>query len=164
MENRFLRRTGLLLMSVLVSACQAPVHKEQPAGQAARAADAEPFSSWPCMSYTEACGKIPTRAPVKKELAGPLNGNPARGKAIVQDRSKGNCLACHVMKDGVQPGSRGPDLGKYGTWQRSDAETYALVYDMRSRNRDALMPPFGTNDILGDQEIRDVVAYLQSSR
>jgi len=164
MNNGFLRTSGLIFAGVLVSACQSLGHKELPAGPTAMAAGEEPFSNWPCMSYTEACGKIPTRAPVNKELAGSLNGNPARGQEVVLDRSKGNCPACHVMKDGAQPGSRGPDLSKYGTWKKSDAEAYALVFDMRSRNRDALMPPFGTNDILSDQEIRDVVAYLQSSK
>ena len=35
---------------------------------------------------------------------------------------------------------------------------------MRTRHADTLMPPFGTSEILRDQEIRDVVAYLQASR
>lgn len=35
---------------------------------------------------------------------------------------------------------------------------------MRTRIPDTLMPPFGTNGILDDQELRDVVAYLQASR
>ena len=39
----------------------------------------------------------------------------------------------------------------------TDAETYAAVYDMRTRIADTLMPPFGTNEILSDQELRDVV-------
>lgn len=35
---------------------------------------------------------------------------------------------------------------------------------MRARIPDTLMPPFGTNGILSDREIRDVVAFLQASR
>ena len=39
-----------------------------------------------------------------------------------------------------------------------------MVYDMRTINPETLMPPFGTNDILNEQELRDVVAYLLSFR
>ncbi len=121
------------------------------------------YAKWPCLSYSLPCAKVPTRKARKKDLAGPLNGDAARGKAIAHERSKGNCLACHVMKDGTQPGTRGPDLSRYGALGKTDAETYTLVHDMRTRNPDTVMPPFGTNEILSNQEIRDVVAYLQAS-
>ena len=68
------------------------------------------------------------------------------------------------MPGGSQPGSRGPDLSHYGSSGRSEAETYAMVYDMRTINPETLMPPIGTNDILTDQELRDVVAFLLSSK
>jgi sulfur-oxidizing protein SoxX len=93
-----------------------------------------------------------------------LNGNARRGGQIAFARDRGNCLACHVMAGGTQPGTRGPDLSLYGRAGHSDAETYAAVYDMRTRIADTLMPPFGTNEILSEQELRDVVAYLQASR
>lgn len=120
--------------------------------------------AFPCLSYTLPCGKAAVRAPEKKTLDGPSAGDAERGKLLAFARKKGNCLACHVMKGGTQPGSRGPDLSSYGTWDRSDSETYALVYDMRWRAPDTVMPPFGTNEILSPREIRDVVAFLQSSR
>lgn len=119
---------------------------------------------FPCLSYTQPCSKAPTRKPVQKELDGPLGGDPARGKQIAFARDRGNCLACHDIKGGEQPGSRGIDLKLFGTTGRSDAEAYAMVYDMRTINPDTLMPPFGTNEILGDQDLRDVVAFLQSSK
>lgn len=122
------------------------------------------YASLPCMSYTEACGKLSMPAPVKKELTGALNGDAARGKAVFVDRTKGNCLACHKMKDGDQPGSGGPDLSEYGTWGRSDGEVYTLLYDIRSRNPHSPMPLFGVNRILDEQQLRDVVAFLQSAK
>lgn len=122
------------------------------------------YSAYPCLSYTLACGKIGTRKPQAKTLEGALNGNAEKGKQFAQARDKGNCLACHVMKGGSQPGTRGPDLSHYGSAGRSDAETYAAVYDMRTRNPETLMPPFGTNEILSELDIRDVVAFLQASR
>ncbi len=122
------------------------------------------FSKWTCMSYSADCAKIPMPAIVKKELAGPLNGDAARGKAVFTDRGKGNCLACHKMQDGTQPGEGGPDLSQYGTWGRADGEVYALLYDIRSRNPASPMPLFGVNGILTEQEIRDIVAFLQSAK
>ena len=122
------------------------------------------YSTFPCLSYTLPCGKLATRKPVQKALEGPLNGNAAKGRQIAQARDRGNCLACHVMPGGSQPGSRGPDLSHYGSSGRNEAETYAMVYDMRTINPETLMPPIGTNDILTDQELRDVVAFLLSSK
>ncbi|MFO1298172.1 MAG: sulfur oxidation c-type cytochrome SoxX [Rubrivivax sp.] len=95
---------------------------------------------------------------------GPLAGNAAQGRQIAQARNRGNCLACHVMPGGTQPGSRGPDLSRFGSSGRSAAEAYAMVYDMRTVNAETLMPPFGTNEVLTDQELRDVVAFLLASK
>lgn len=122
------------------------------------------YSAYPCLSYSLPCGKAATRRPVQKSLAGPLNGNPEKGRQIAQARDRGNCLACHVMPGGSQPGSRGPDLSHFGSTGRSAAEAYAMVWDMRTVNPETLMPPFGTNEILTDQELRDVVAFLLSSK
>lgn len=133
------------------------------AGSAGAQAPAD-YSAFPCLSYSLPCGKAATRKPVKKALEGPLNGNAEKGKQVAFARNRGNCLACHVMPGGSQPGSRGPDLSHYGSSGRSEAETYAMVYDMRTINPETLMPPIGTNDILTDQELRDVVAFLLSSK
>lgn len=152
-------------LAALGGCAQAPA-TVAPGGAAApsAAAPATGFAAFPCLSYTLPCGKVATRKPVSKPLEGPLAGDAARGMRIAHARDKGNCLACHAMKGGTQPGSRGPDLSRYGSTGRSDAETFTAVYDMRTRIPDTLMPPFGTNAILDDQEIRDVVAYLQASR
>lgn len=119
---------------------------------------------FPCLSSSLSCGELAVREPQKKSLDGALNGDRARGKEVAFTKTRGNCLACHNMAGGTQPGSRGPDLRKYAELGRSDAETYAMVYDMRWRNPGTVMPPMGTNEILSDQEIRDVVAFLQSSK
>lgn len=141
----------LLLATVGTAGAQAP-------------AAAPDYADYPCLSYTLACGKIATRKPQVKTLEGALNGNAEKGRQIAQARDRGNCLACHVMQGGSQPGTRGPDLSHYGSTERSDAETYTGVYDMRTRNPETLMPPFGTNEILSDLDIRDVVAFLQASK
>ena len=133
------------------------------AGAAGAQAPAD-YTAFPCLSYTLSCGKLATREPARKALEGPLNGNAAKGKQIAQARDRGNCLACHVMPGGSQPGTRGPDLSRFGSTGRGAAEAYAMVWDMRTVNPETLMPPFGTNEILTDQELRDVVAFLLSSK
>ena len=133
------------------------------AGAAGAQAPAD-YTAFPCLSYTLSCGKLATREPARKALEGPLNGNAAKGKQIAQARDRGNCLACHVMPGGSQPGTRGPDLSYFGSTGRGAAEAYAMVWDMRTVNPETLMPPFGTNEILTDQELRDVVAFLLSSK
>lgn len=122
------------------------------------------YSAYPCLSYTLSCGKVPTRKPVKKTLGEPLNGDAERGKQAAFARNRGNCLACHAMRGGDQMGTRGLDLRQFGTTARSDAEAFAMVYDMRTLNPETLMPPFGTNEVLSEQDIRDIVAFLQSSK
>jgi L-cysteine S-thiosulfotransferase len=119
-------------------------------------------TDYPCLSDKMKCGKM--RTPVRKTLVGELKGDPKRGKAIAFKRSKGNCLACHKMAGGSQPGNRGVDLTKYAALGRTDGDVYTLVYDMRIVNPGTVMPPIGTNGVLSDQEIRDVVAFLQNSK
>ena len=119
--------------------------------------------AYPCLDDNPKCGKM--RNPVRKELVGPLNGDPKRGKTIAFVRSRGNCLACHKMKGGTQEGNRGIDLTNYkAVVGRTDAEVYTLVNDMRLLNPATVMPPMGTNGVLSDQEIRDVVAFIQNSK
>lgn len=154
--NQAIRLIRPLLFAAAALAATASL-AQQPAGPA-------DYSDLPCLSYSHACGQIPTRKPVTRPLEGGLNGSAERGRQIAQARNRGNCLACHVMPGGAQPGSRGPDLSHYGSAGRSDAETYTAVYDMRTRNPETLMPPFGTNEVLSDREIRDVVAFLQASK
>lgn len=117
-----------------------------------------------CLGYSRPCANIPVRPPVTKTLTGSLDGDPERGRQIAFARDKGNCLACHAMAGGTQTGTRGPDLTHYGATGRTDGDTFTMVYDMRVINPDTLMPPIGTNAILTEEEIRDVVAFLQASR
>lgn len=150
-----------ILLAALMATLSACGTVQQPVNT--NSASTSPMK-FPCLSYSLSCGEIPVRKPVNKQLSGELSGNSEEGRNIAFTKTRGNCLACHRMKGGTQPGSRGPDLTSYGNLGRSDAETYALVYDMRWRSPDTLMPPMGTNEILTEQEIRDVVAFLQSSK
>ncbi len=83
------------------------------------------------------------------------------GKKLAFDRGKGNCLTCHVIKGGDLPGTIGPELkdlkGKYDR-----KELIAIVTDETKRNPLTVMPPFGRNRVLTEQEINAIVDFLQT--
>ena len=98
-----------------------------------------------------------------------LASNPAHaqsatadGQKLAFDRGKGNCLTCHQIKGGDLAGSIGPELkdikGKYP--ERKDL--IAILTDETLRNPLTVMPPFGRNRILSEQEINAIVDFLQT--
>jgi L-cysteine S-thiosulfotransferase len=100
-------------------------------------------------------------------LAGAAMAAPARaqsaaeGQKLAFDRGKGNCLTCHVIKGGDLPGTIGPELtGLKAKYSRD--ELIAIVTDETRRNPLTVMPPFGRNRILSQQEISAVVDFLQT--
>jgi sulfur-oxidizing protein SoxX len=123
----------------------------------------EPFSrdlsSWPTLSHADRRG---TPKPRKVALAGPLNGDPARGRELAMRRDKGYCVACHQLPGEQWPGTFGITLTRFKLNRYADADVYQQLFDARVNNPNTAMPPYGTNHVLNDQEIRDVVAYLQS--
>jgi L-cysteine S-thiosulfotransferase len=81
------------------------------------------------------------------------------GRNLAFDRSKGNCLTCHVIKGGEYPGTIGPELSAIkGKYKRD--ELVAIVFDETKRNPLTVMPPFGRNRILTDKEIDAIVDFL----
>ena len=85
----------------------------------------------------------------------------ADGQKIAFDRGKGNCLTCHVIKGGDLPGTIGPQLKDLKA-RYDRAELIAIVTDETKRNPQTVMPPFGRNRILTEQEINAVVDFLQT--
>jgi len=119
------------------------------------------LTKYPCISYTEACGEMAPPAIKKVEFTGKM-GDPALGKTLAFTTSKGNCLACHAINGGSQAGTIGPSLMDYGSRGLPKTYTYQRIYDTRLYNPDAHMPIFGTNGILTDEEIRNIMAFLYS--
>ena len=85
----------------------------------------------------------------------------ADGQKIAFDRGKGNCLTCYVIKGGDLPGTIGPQLKDLKARYDRD-ELIAIVTDETKRNPQTVMPPFGRNRILTEQEINAVVDFLQT--
>ena len=85
----------------------------------------------------------------------------AEGQKIAFDRGRGNCLTCHDIKGGDLPGTIGPQLKDLkARYDRN--ELIAIVTDETKRNPQTVMPPFGRNRILTEQEINAVVDFLQT--
>lgn len=118
---------------------------------------------------------------VAESLSG-TPGDAANGRAIVGDKSQGNCVACHAVSDLSDVpfhGEIGPVLDGAGDrW--SEAELRGIVANAKMMFPESLMPSFYRTEgytrpgnaytgeaadatfgpILTAQQIEDVVAYL----
>ncbi len=89
-----------------------------------------------------------------------LNGDAAAGKEVAMDRSRGNCIACHLIPGGDSPGAIGPALVAIETRYPSKQAVAAQIWDPTVKNPDVVMPPFGKHGILSHKEFVDVVEYV----
>lgn len=101
-------------------------------------------------------------------------GDPARGRAIVANRTVGLCLLCHsgpIPEERFQ-GTLAPSLAGAGL-RSSQAQLRLRLVDASRLNPDTIMPPYYRLDgltriaknfdgkpILTAEQIEDVVAYL----
>lgn len=111
---------------------------------------------------------------IDKPLGG-LRGDAERGRKLVAQRDKGNCLACHAMpiREEAFHGTLGPSLLGIGS-RLSSAQIRLRIVNQQSINPMTVMPSFykdpkSANRVAGDyfgttmltaQEVEDVVAYL----
>ena len=86
----------------------------------------------------------------------------SEGQKLAFDRSKGNCLTCHDIKGGDLPGSIGPALRDIKSKYPNRNDLVAILTDETKRNLLTVMPPFGRNRILTEQEINAIVDFLQT--
>ncbi len=85
----------------------------------------------------------------------------AEGQKLAFDRGKGNCLVCHVIKGGDNPGTLGPELSDLKNKYKRD-ELVEIVFDETKLKPLTGMPPFGRNRILTEKEINAIVDFLQT--
>jgi L-cysteine S-thiosulfotransferase len=95
-------------------------------------------------------------------VPGHAQSGPADGQKLAFDRAKGNCLTCHQIKGGDLPGSIGPKLENIKSKYPDRNDLVAILNDETSRNPQTVMPPFGRNRILTEQEINAIVDFLQT--
>ena len=94
--------------------------------------------------------------------ADPAMDQLAEGKRLATERSKGNCLACHVIEDGPLAGNIGPPLIAMKARFPERKTLYRQIWDATERNPESRMPPFGKHGILTAEEIELIVEYLYS--
>lgn len=79
--------------------------------------------------------------------------------------SGGNCLACHQMDPKeLSYGTLGPSLAAYGKERKFDPEeaknAFTKIFNSQAVVPCSNMPRFGSNKVLSEQQIKDVVGYL----
>ena len=99
-------------------------------------------------------------APMSAVLAAETAEAVAAGKDIAMDRAKGNCIACHVMEGGESPGNIGPPLVAMKVRYPETKRLRDQIWDSNAANPDSPMPPFGKHEILTEEQIDQVVAFI----
>jgi sulfur-oxidizing protein SoxX len=135
---------------------------------AAAAAQAQPAAVQPLRIVGNA---------IPEPLAG-LQGDAARGRAIVGNRQAGLCLLCHTgpFPEERAQGTLAPSLAGAGArW--SEGELRLRIVDARRINPATIMPSYHRVDglvrvgpawrgqpVLNAQQVEDVVAFLKTLR
>jgi sulfur-oxidizing protein SoxX len=94
------------------------------------------------------------------QAAGSSDVRVGEGKKLAMERSKGNCLACHMIDDGELPGNLGPPLLAMKVRFPSREALRDQICDATARNPDSRMPPFCRHGILTEDEVEIIVDYL----
>ncbi|MDD5242285.1 MAG: sulfur oxidation c-type cytochrome SoxX [Sulfuricella sp.] len=87
------------------------------------------------------------------------------GRKIAFDRNRGNCLSCHAIPNDPKAesaGNIGPPFIMMKERYPDRAKLRAQIWDPTQVNPRTAMPPFGKHRILTEQEIDQVVEYVQS--
>ncbi|MBI5041629.1 MAG: sulfur oxidation c-type cytochrome SoxX [Gammaproteobacteria bacterium] len=85
-----------------------------------------------------------------------------QGNKLAFDNKKGNCLACHQIAKGELAGDIGPPLVGMQARFPDKAKLRAQIWDSTRANINSMMPPFGRNKILTEDEIDKVVEFIYS--
>ena len=120
------------------------------------------------------------RASIKYPADGNLVGDWKKGERVAQSgyglrftdyppaqANGGNCYACHQLDPKeVSYGTVGPSLAGYGKIRKFGAPfakaVYDKIYNAHESQACSLMPRFGSNGTLSEDQIKDLVALLMS--
>jgi sulfur-oxidizing protein SoxX len=126
-----------------------------------------------------AAGQVASFMVTEDAIEAPLNGlqgNRARGEAVVRNRETANCLICHSIPGAAERfiGEIGPPLAGVGS-RLTSGQIRLRVVDPTLWNPQAIMPAYHRTDrllrvdpryrgrpVLTMQEVEDVVAYLNA--
>ena len=113
------------------------------------------LTRWLTLSHQD---RRATPEPTRFEMKLPLNGDAARGKALAWEW----CIACHTLPGDEWPGTVGSPMAHYKQFKHPDVLVFQQIFDARVFNPQTVMPAFGSFGLLAEQDIRDLVAFLQS--
>ena len=82
------------------------------------------------------------------------------GETLAFETSRGNCLACHHIPGGTQMGDIGPPLNDIAARFPERKRLYKQIWDASVFNIKTLMPPYGRQKILSEQEINSIIDFL----
>lgn len=86
----------------------------------------------------------------------------AKGKELAFHRSKGNCLACHMIAGGDMPGNIGPPLIAMKARYPDRDKLREQISDPRIKNPNTIMIPYGPHGVLSDEEIDLITDFVHS--
>ena len=137
-----------------------------------------------CNQYRNDVPSALAEAILKRELArvvipadGKFLGDWKKGERVAQNGrggqfsdppdtvAGGNCYACHQMDPKeLSFGTIGPSLKAYGKERKFDPDearnAYVKIYNAQAILSCSSMPRFGTNKVLSEEQIKDLVALL----
>ena len=115
---------------------------------------------------------------IAQSLTGAM-GDPARGRLVMIDKDKGNCLACHrvpALSEEPAHGDLGPNLNGVGG-RFTEAQLRQIIVDPKVLFPNTVMPAFhivpdfqrvpqnvAGVTVLAPGEVEDVLAFLKDLR
>jgi sulfur-oxidizing protein SoxX len=137
------------------------------------------------VGYFQQMAAFASRAPSPGELAGIAGsltgsiGDPARGRLVMIDKEKGNCLACHrvpALSEEPAHGDLGSNLNGVGG-RFSEAQLRQIIADPKVLFPNTVMPAFhivpefqrvpqslAAKTVLAPGEVEDIIAFLKELR
>ena len=85
-----------------------------------------------------------------------------QGKAIAENRNKGNCLSCHFVQGAEMTGTIAPPLISMKLRYPNAANLRSQIWDATAQNPETVMPPYGRHLILTEEEIDQLLEYIYS--
>ncbi|MBE8189489.1 MAG: sulfur oxidation c-type cytochrome SoxX [Candidatus Thioglobus sp.] len=85
-----------------------------------------------------------------------------QGCGLSFSRRHGNCLGCHQIQKGAQPGNVGPPLIAMKARFPSRAVLREQIWDATVKNPNSLMPPFGRHQALSESQIDKITDFIHT--
>ena len=94
-----------------------------------------------------------------------INAKGMQSSDAVGSANGGNCYACHqITKQEISYGNLGPSLYRYRQTRGSNKQTikytWEKLFNSQSYRACSIMPRFGHSEILTEQQLKDVMAFL----